>query len=38
VTITDKVILKQESPILEPSTLPTARNDEDDYIAENESA
>jgi ATP-dependent Clp protease ATP-binding subunit ClpX len=38
VTITDKVILKQEGPILEPSTLPTARNDEDDYIAENESA
>jgi ATP-dependent Clp protease ATP-binding subunit ClpX len=38
VTITDKVILKQEGPILEPSTLPTARADEDDYIAENESA
>jgi ATP-dependent Clp protease ATP-binding subunit ClpX len=39
VTITDKVILKQEGPILEPSTLPTAaRPDEDDYIAENESA
>jgi ATP-dependent Clp protease ATP-binding subunit ClpX len=35
-TITDKVILKQEGPILEPSTLPTARAD--DYIAENESA
>jgi ATP-dependent Clp protease ATP-binding subunit ClpX len=34
-TITDRVILKQESPILEPSTLPT-RNDE--YVAENESA
>jgi ATP-dependent Clp protease ATP-binding subunit ClpX len=34
-TITDRVILKQESPILEPSTLPT-RND--DYVAENESA
>jgi ATP-dependent Clp protease ATP-binding subunit ClpX len=38
VTITDKVILKQEDPILEPSTLPTVRADEDDYIAENESA
>jgi ATP-dependent Clp protease ATP-binding subunit ClpX len=34
-TITDRVIMKQESPILEPSTLPT-RND--DYVAENESA
>ena len=34
-TITDRVILKQESPILEPSTLPT-RSDE--YVAENESA
>ncbi|HCG01402.1 MAG TPA: ATP-dependent Clp protease ATP-binding subunit ClpX, partial [Chloroflexi bacterium] len=36
-TITDKVILKQESPILEPSTLPT-RTAPEDYIAENESA
>jgi ATP-dependent Clp protease ATP-binding subunit ClpX len=35
-TITDKVILKAEGPILEPSTLPTSRPDE--YIAENESA
>ena len=34
-TITDRVILKQDSPILEPSTLPT-RNEE--YVAENESA
>ena len=34
-TITDKVILKQERPILEPSTLPT-RSEE--YIAEHESA
>jgi ATP-dependent Clp protease ATP-binding subunit ClpX len=36
-TITDKVILKLESPILEPSTLPTRATPED-YIAENESA
>ncbi|PZS01654.1 MAG: ATP-dependent Clp protease ATP-binding subunit ClpX, partial [Chloroflexi bacterium] len=35
-TITDKVILKQERPILEPSPLPT-RSD-DDYLQENESA
>jgi ATP-dependent Clp protease ATP-binding subunit ClpX len=35
-TITDKVILKQERPILEPSTLPTRTPD--DYMAENESA
>ncbi|GAC1623771.1 MAG: ATP-dependent Clp protease ATP-binding subunit ClpX [Chloroflexota bacterium] len=35
-TITDKVILKQERPILEPSPLPTRADDE--YIAENESA
>ncbi|MGH2447644.1 MAG: ATP-dependent Clp protease ATP-binding subunit ClpX [Chloroflexota bacterium] len=35
-TITDRVIHKQERPILEPSPLPT-RND-DEYIAENESA
>jgi len=34
-TITDRVILKQDSPILEPSTLPT-RNEQ--YVAENESA
>ena len=34
-TITDKVILKQERPILEPSTLPTRT---EEYIAENESA
>jgi ATP-dependent Clp protease ATP-binding subunit ClpX len=38
VTITDKVILKQETPILEPSTLPTARNTDDDYMAESEPA
>ena len=36
-TINDKVILKQERPILEPSTLPT-RTGTDDYVAENESA
>jgi len=35
-TITDKVILKQERPLLTPSTLPT--RGEDTYIAENESA
>ena len=35
-TITDKVILKQERPILEPSTLPTRTQEE--YVAENESA
>jgi ATP-dependent Clp protease ATP-binding subunit ClpX len=35
-TITDKVILKQESPILEPSTLPTRATEE--YLPENESA
>jgi ATP-dependent Clp protease ATP-binding subunit ClpX len=35
-TITDKVIQKQEGPILEPSTLPTAHADE--YIAEDEPA
>jgi ATP-dependent Clp protease ATP-binding subunit ClpX len=35
-TITDKVILKQERPLLEPSTLPM-RSD-DDYMAEHESA
>jgi len=35
-TITDKVILKQESPILEPSTLPTRNTEE--YMTENESA
>jgi ATP-dependent Clp protease ATP-binding subunit ClpX len=35
-TITDKVILKQESPILEPSTLPTRTTEE--YLPENESA
>jgi ATP-dependent Clp protease ATP-binding subunit ClpX len=34
-TITDKVILKQERPILEPSTLPTRT---EEYIPENESA
>ncbi len=33
-TITEKVILKQERPILEPSPLPTR----EEYIAENESA
>jgi ATP-dependent Clp protease ATP-binding subunit ClpX len=36
VTITDRVILKQEKPILEPSTLPMRRDD--DYLSENESA
>jgi ATP-dependent Clp protease ATP-binding subunit ClpX len=36
-TITDKVILKQESPILEPSTLPT-RTPADEYMQEHESA
>ncbi len=36
-TITDRVILKQDSPILEPSPLPTRNNDE--YVVqENESA
>jgi ATP-dependent Clp protease ATP-binding subunit ClpX len=35
-TITDKVILKAESPILEPSTLPTRATE--DYLPENESA
>src|SRR5579884_27296 len=35
-TVTDRVILKHEGPILEPSTLPTVR-DEDEYI-EGESA
>jgi ATP-dependent Clp protease ATP-binding subunit ClpX len=35
-TITDKVILKQERPILEPSTLPTRTQEE--YLPENESA
>ena len=35
-TVTDKVILKQERPILEPSPLPT--RSEEDYMAENESA
>lgn len=35
-TITDKVILKQERPILTPSTLPT--RSEDTYIAADESA
>ena len=34
-TITDKVILRQERPILEPSTLPTRT---EEYIPENESA
>jgi ATP-dependent Clp protease ATP-binding subunit ClpX len=34
-TITDKVILKQEKPLLEPSTLPT-RSEE--YLAESETA
>jgi ATP-dependent Clp protease ATP-binding subunit ClpX len=36
-TITDKVILKQESPILEPSALPT-RTPADEYMQEHESA
>ncbi|MGI8968895.1 MAG: ATP-dependent Clp protease ATP-binding subunit ClpX [Chloroflexota bacterium] len=35
-TVTDKVILKQESPILEPSSLPTRSTEE--YLPENESA
>jgi ATP-dependent Clp protease ATP-binding subunit ClpX len=35
-TVTDKVILKQESPILEPSALPTRSTEE--YMSENESA
>jgi ATP-dependent Clp protease ATP-binding subunit ClpX len=35
-TVTDKVILKQESPILEPSALPTRSTEE--YMTENESA
>jgi len=35
-TVTDKVILKQERPILEPSPLPT--RSEEEYISENESA
>jgi ATP-dependent Clp protease ATP-binding subunit ClpX len=35
-TITDKVILKQERPLLEPSTLPTRTQEE--YLPENESA
>ena len=35
-TVTDKVILKQESPILEPSPLPTRSTEE--YLPENESA
>jgi len=35
-TVTDKVILKQERPILEPSALPT--RSEEEYISENESA
>jgi ATP-dependent Clp protease ATP-binding subunit ClpX len=35
-TITDKVIMKQERPILEPSTLPTRTQEE--YLPENESA
>jgi ATP-dependent Clp protease ATP-binding subunit ClpX len=34
-TITDKVILKQEKPLLEPSALPTRS---DDYLAESETA
>ncbi|HEX6510396.1 MAG TPA: ATP-dependent Clp protease ATP-binding subunit ClpX [Chloroflexota bacterium] len=34
-TITDRVILKQESPILEPSPLPTRT---EEYVPENESA
>jgi len=36
-TITDRVILKQDSPILEPSPLPT-RNNDDYVVQENESA
>jgi len=36
-TITDRVILKQDSPILEPSPLPT-RNNEEYAVQENESA
>ncbi|MDQ2742924.1 MAG: ATP-dependent Clp protease ATP-binding subunit ClpX [Chloroflexota bacterium] len=36
-TITDRVILKQDSPILEPSPLPT-RNNEEYVVQENESA
>ncbi len=35
-TITDRVILKQERPILEPSALPTRTAE--DYLTENESA
>ncbi|MGH2443347.1 MAG: ATP-dependent Clp protease ATP-binding subunit ClpX [Chloroflexota bacterium] len=35
-TITDKVIMKQESPILEPSSLPTRTTE--DYLSEPESA
>jgi ATP-dependent Clp protease ATP-binding subunit ClpX len=34
-TITDKVILKQEKPLLEPSALPTRT---EDYLAESETA
>ena len=36
-TITDKVIQKQERPVLEPSPLPT-RSTEEEYVPENESA